>query len=100
MNTIITIGRQYGSGGRDIGQMLSKKLGFDFYDKELVIFFPECNRHSVSQMIYFSEKKKNKVYIGKCTPILLNPNLFKTLSGTFKIKSITSLKKDLEEILK
>jgi len=33
---IITIGRQYGSGGREIGQQLAKELGFAFYDKELL----------------------------------------------------------------
>lgn len=35
-NTIITIGRQYGSGGREIGQKLAEKLGIAFYDKELL----------------------------------------------------------------
>lgn len=33
---IITINRQYGSGGREIGQKLSEKLGIGFYDKELI----------------------------------------------------------------
>ena len=33
---IITIGRQFGSGGRAIGEKLSKKLGVSFYDKELI----------------------------------------------------------------
>lgn len=33
---IITIGRQFGSGGRAIGEKLSKKLGIPFYDKELI----------------------------------------------------------------
>ncbi|MCI8380232.1 MAG: cytidylate kinase-like family protein [Lachnospiraceae bacterium] len=36
MNTIITIGRQYGSGGREIGEKLAKRLGIPFYDKELL----------------------------------------------------------------
>lgn len=31
---IITIGREYGSGGHDIGEMLAKKLKMAFYDKE------------------------------------------------------------------
>lgn len=35
-NTIITIGRQYGSGGREIGQLLADKLDIPFYDKELL----------------------------------------------------------------
>ena len=33
---VITIGRQLGSGGREIGQKLSARLGIAFYDKELI----------------------------------------------------------------
>ena len=36
MNTIITIGRQFGSGGREIGKDLAEKLGIPYYDKELI----------------------------------------------------------------
>ena len=36
MKTIITIGREYGSGGRIIAQRLSEKLGLPFYDKEVI----------------------------------------------------------------
>lgn len=35
-NIIITIGRQYGSAGREIGQLLAKELRIKFYDKELL----------------------------------------------------------------
>ena len=35
-NRIVTIARQFGSGGREIGEELSKKLGVKFYDKELI----------------------------------------------------------------
>ena len=35
-NYIINIGRQLGSGGRQIGQLLSKRLSVSFYDKELI----------------------------------------------------------------
>ncbi len=34
--TIITIGREYGSGGREIGTLVAKKLGVKFYDKEIL----------------------------------------------------------------
>jgi len=34
--TIITIGREFGSGGREIGQKLAEALSIDFYDKELL----------------------------------------------------------------
>jgi uncharacterized membrane protein YczE len=33
---VITIGREYGSGGHDIGQQLAKKLGYAFYDKDII----------------------------------------------------------------
>lgn len=35
-NYIITIGRQFGSGGREIGEALAKKLNIPYYDKELI----------------------------------------------------------------
>jgi cytidylate kinase len=37
MNNIINIGRQVGSGGLKIGKMISTSLGFEFYDKELLM---------------------------------------------------------------
>lgn len=36
MKNIITISRQFGSGGRTVGRMIAEKLGIPFYDKELV----------------------------------------------------------------
>ncbi|MEG1498215.1 MAG: cytidylate kinase-like family protein [Bacteroidales bacterium] len=35
-NFILNIGRQLGSGGRQIGLLLSKQLNFNFYDKEII----------------------------------------------------------------
>ena len=36
MKTIITIGRQAGSGGREIGEKLAKEFGIKYYDRELL----------------------------------------------------------------
>lgn len=33
---VIAIGREYGSGGHDLGQELAKRLGFAFYDKDII----------------------------------------------------------------
>lgn len=33
---VVTIGRQFGCGGREIGQAVASKLGIDYYDKELL----------------------------------------------------------------
>lgn len=35
-NTIITISRQFGSGGREIGHIVADKLGIKLYDKEML----------------------------------------------------------------
>lgn len=42
-NLVITIGREFGSGGRNIGRMLAKSLGMAFYDARLII---EAAEHS------------------------------------------------------
>ncbi len=36
MKTVITIGRQFGSGGREIGEKLSQAYGISYYDRELL----------------------------------------------------------------
>lgn len=40
---IYAIGRQYGSGGREIGKKLADSLGIPFYDKELLLMISEEN---------------------------------------------------------
>ena len=36
INSIITISRQYGSGGRFVAKKLAEKLGIPFYDNEII----------------------------------------------------------------
>ncbi|MBP3713061.1 MAG: cytidylate kinase-like family protein [Bacilli bacterium] len=36
MNKIITISREFGSGGRELGRRIANELGFAYYDKEIV----------------------------------------------------------------
>lgn len=36
MNKIVTISREFGSGGRFIGEQLAKRLGIQFYDKKII----------------------------------------------------------------
>ena len=52
---IITISRQFGSGGRELGKRLSDVLGWDYYDKEIINKLAEDNgldenyvRHALS----------------------------------------------------
>ena len=36
MRKLVTISREYGSGGRKIGKILAEKLGVPLYDKEII----------------------------------------------------------------
>ena len=36
MNRIITISREFGSGGREVGKRLADELGIAYYDKEII----------------------------------------------------------------
>lgn len=36
MNKIVTISREFGSGGREVGKRLADELGFRYYDKEII----------------------------------------------------------------
>lgn len=58
-NIVISIGRQFGAGGRRVGQALAKELGIAYYDKELImeaakefgfapVFFEENDEKSAS----------------------------------------------------
>lgn len=38
MNRIITIGREFGSGGRELGRRLAQELQIAYYDKEIIDF--------------------------------------------------------------
>ena len=35
-NSVITIGRQFGSGGRQVGELLAQRLNIPYYDKQLL----------------------------------------------------------------
>ena len=55
---VITIARGYGSGGRTIGEMLSKKLGIEFYDKDLIKLASEDS--GINEALFGqSDEKKN-----------------------------------------
>lgn len=96
---IITISREYGSGGRYVGELLAKKLGIDFYDKNLISLaakesglsekYIESNEQkskpkyteSNEDRIFLSEEKiiknvskKSCVIVGRCADYILNDN--------------------------
>lgn len=81
---IITIAREYGSGGRYIGKLLAEKLGIKLYDKELI---KEVSRLSGLKEEYIeeNEQKRNKLdnmwYYGNLSN---NDKLFLSESNVIK----------------
>ncbi|MBR6770009.1 MAG: cytidylate kinase-like family protein [Lachnospiraceae bacterium] len=73
---VITIARQYGSGGRTIGEMLAKRLGIHYYDKELLRLASEESGINESLFVNMDEKVKmshlfkivKNVYHGQLIP--------------------------------
>lgn len=88
-NFVITIARQYGSGGRTVGEMLAEKLKIHYYDKELMKLASEDSGINEALFVNADEKVKNtslfriakKVYGGELIPpesddFTSNDNLF------------------------
>lgn len=60
---VITISRTYGSGGRVMGKALAEKLGFKFYDAELMRMLSD--ETGINEALFGeSDEKLNKKYIG------------------------------------
>ena len=57
-NIVITIAREYGSGGRYIGKLVAEKLGIKLYDKEFIAKMAE-NTGLSSEYIENNEQKRN-----------------------------------------
>ena len=55
-NTIITIAREYGSGGRYVAKLVAEKLGIKFYDKDLIEIVSNESRLSAT---YIEENEEN-----------------------------------------
>ena len=56
---VITIAREYGSGGRFVGELLAKKLGISFYDKKLIGLSAKESGLSEYYVGNVDEKKKS-----------------------------------------
>lgn len=88
-NVVITIARQYGSGGKTVGEMLAKDLGIHYYDKELMKLASDDSGINEALFVKADEKVKSsllfrvakKVYQGELIPpesddFTSNDNLF------------------------
>ncbi|MBE6569171.1 MAG: cytidylate kinase-like family protein [Ruminococcaceae bacterium] len=58
---IVTIARQYGSGGREIGQILAERTGLKFYDKDLITMAAQKSGLSKEVLDSADEKAANSL---------------------------------------
>lgn len=58
---VVTISRQFASGGHEIGKILAEKLGFKFYDKELIYKAAEMSGISSDVLKDVDEKAANSL---------------------------------------
>ncbi|MCI8397956.1 MAG: cytidylate kinase-like family protein [Oscillibacter sp.] len=62
MKTVITIGRQFGSGGKEIGIRVAKEMGIPFYDKELLQEAAKKSGLCEKIIEQFDERPKSLLY--------------------------------------
>ena len=61
-NTVITIGREFGSGGRELARRLAEELGFEYYDREIVTEIAKKTSFSEHYVQEVVEKNPHSLY--------------------------------------
>lgn len=61
MKSVITISRQYGSGGREIGEKLAKELNIPFYDNEIITRAAKESGFSIAAFEKAEQKATNSL---------------------------------------
>ena len=77
---VITVGRQYGSGGREIGTMLAKQLGIAYYDDMLLKEAAEESGLCEELFRSFDERPKSFLYSIAMDPYSFSMNTIKKLA--------------------
>ena len=113
---VITISREYGSGGRFVGKLVSEKLGIPFYDKEIIDLASKKSgldtnyikkidqtktksyMNNNEDLLYIAEEKVIKnigkdscVIVGRCANYILRKN--KNLIKIFLYSDVSSKEK-------
>ena len=90
---IITISREFGSGGRELGRRLSEKLRFAYYDQEIVTEIAKRTKLSEEYVRWVSESRpfaSFPIHVGRSFCVLPDPALqpsievFSGCSGSFR----------------
>ena len=87
MKKIITISREYGSGGRLIGKLVAETLGYDFYDKEIIDMAAQESGLSPD----FIKKTEQNLSSGFLYTLLLGSSYSGTANGVASINGTQML---------
>ncbi len=87
-NIVITISREFGSGGREIGQKVAEALGISFYDKNLIEIAAQKSGIN-SDLLYQADEKASNPFFSAYLPTgtdygTVNDRLFWTQSAIIK----------------
>lgn len=91
-NIAITIGRQFGSGGRDIGRLVADRLGISYYDKELIM--KEAQESGISPKLLENADERTPSFLenlfswnGISTGSVFSGNTTMTLDNLYMLQS-------------
>lgn len=93
MNKIITIGREFGSGGRELGRRLAEQLGYEYYDKEIITEISKHTSLSEEYVQQIVERTPHHLY-----PITVGHSI--TIAEDYTFKQVQSVYKAQSDILK
>lgn len=93
MNTIITIGREFGSGGRELARRLAVELGYEYYDKEIITEIAKKTSLSEDYVQEVIEKKPHNLY-----PITIGRSI--NYVEDFHLKQIQNIYQAQTDIIK
>ena len=93
MNKLVTVGRQFGSGGRELGRRLAEELGFEYYDKEIISAIAEHTSLSENYVHQVIERTPHHLF-----PITVGQSL--SYLSDYQFQMVQSVYQAQSEILR
>lgn len=94
MNKIITIGREFGSGGRELGKRLSELLGIAYYDKEIMEEISKRTQLDENYVHRIVEQKSGVFF-----PITVGHTLHTTTGNDYMLRQYTAVYAEQANVL-
>ena len=97
---IITIARQYGSGGREIGKLLAEKCGLEFYDNNLITMSANKIGMDAERLTEADEKVPNSILYTLAAGSSMYGSVYNTNFQPINDKLFLAQSEIIEEIAK